>query len=254
MLTQSDAEALAIAASGYRPADEPTKERLTAAGARKRARDAESFDEFRAIDQAVYVGRVRAEVTTAETAVSGARTVLAAAEKRAADALKAERDAQDHMRAFTAHVRATELEYRRVHGKGSPDEQTSALIRMRAATDIAAGEQAKADGAAAERAQADKAVNEARSALVEAEDALTLVRELADHPGRSLYSFETCSANAFHLVRFWDQLNPLEQTFVKQALDAMCVMTGLKDEIRDAAIGETEERLKDMGKMKPWSL
>lgn len=243
MLTRQEAETIALQAAEFPQHDEAAKAELRAAAERKHAREAEDFAVFAAVDQAAYAERIAASVTRAAADLEAARTAEAEAELKAAGALRDERAAQDRAREHAEAARQVREAWRRIQGRGTPAEQRTALLESQAADQVAAGEQAAAEGKAAARAQADGELEAARARAGEAEGALRVTRELADHPGRALYSPETCGQNIAHMLRIWDTLQPLEQQFVKQALTAFAMLTGLYDEIKAKGAAEREAEL-----------
>jgi len=243
MLTRQEAEAVAVQAAEYPRHDEPAKAKLRAAAERKHAREAEDFAVFAAVDQAAYAERIAASVARAGADLEAARVAEAEAELRAAGALRDERAAQDRAREHSEAARQVREAWRRIQGRGTPAEQRRALLDTQAADQVAAGEQAAAEGKAAARAQADGELEAARTRAGEAETALRVTRELAGHPGRALYSPETLAQNVPHALRIWDQLQPLEQQFVKQAITTFAMLTGLYDEIKAKGGAEREAEL-----------
>jgi hypothetical protein len=128
-------------------------------------------------------------------------------------------------------------------GGGTPEKQTGALRDAEAATQVAQGEQAAAEGAATARALADRDLEAARARVTIAEDALRAAQELADSPGRALYSLQTCAENVVHLVRTWDTLQPMEQQLVRNAISMLAMLTGLYDDIKSKGGAEREAEL-----------
>jgi hypothetical protein len=49
--------------------------------------------------------------------------------------------------------------------------------------------------------------------------------------------------NVPHMLRIWDELQPMEQQFVKQAIGAFAMLTGLYDEIKAKGAAEREAEL-----------
>jgi hypothetical protein len=108
---------------------------------------------------------------------------------------------------------------------------------------VLAGEQAPAEGKAAARALADRELEAARARITNAEDALRATQELADHPGRALYSPETCAENVVQMVRIWDTLQPMEQQLVRNTISMYAMLTGLYDDIKAKGGAEREAEL-----------
>jgi hypothetical protein len=108
---------------------------------------------------------------------------------------------------------------------------------------VARGEQASLEGKTAARIQADSELAGARVRVTECEAALREARDLADHPGRPLYSPETCAENVAHMLRIWDQLQPLEQQFVRNTITMFAMITGVADDLMAKGAAEREAEL-----------
>jgi hypothetical protein len=243
MLSRAEAEAVVIQATGYPVHDAAGAAQLRAVAARKHEREAEDFRVFAAVDQAAYVERIAGNVTRAAADLEAAEQAVAEAEGKAAGALRAERRAADRAREHAVHARKTQQAWERVKGRGTPERQTGALREAEAAAQVAQGEQAAFEGAATARALADRELEAARAAVTEAEDALRAARDLADCPGRALYSPQTCAENVVHLVRIWDTLQPMEQQLARNAIQMLAMLTGLYDDIKSKGAAEREAEL-----------
>lgn len=243
MLTRAEAEAAAIQAAGYPQHDGAARAELRAVAARKHEREAEDFRAFAAIDQAEYIERIRDSVTGAASALEATRDAEREAERKAGEAVRAERRAEDRAREHAAHARKARQAWERVEGRGAPQKQTEALLAHQGAGQVLAGEQAAAEGKAAARALADRELEAARARVTDAEDALRATQELADHPGRALYSAETCAENVVHMVRIWDTLQPMEQQLVRNTISMYAMLTGLYDDIKAKGGAEREAEL-----------
>ena len=185
MLTREEAEALVVQFATYPEHDQEGKARLRAAAGRKHQREAEDFAEFAAVDQAAYAERIAASVTRVTADLETARDAVAEAEDKAAGALRAERAAQDRAREHAEHARRQQEEWKRVQRRGTPREQTEALIASQAAAQVAQGEQAAAEGATAARELAGRELEAARGRVCEIEEAVRAAREAAASPGRA---------------------------------------------------------------------
>ena len=247
MLTRDEAEAIALQAADYPQHDQAARAKLTGAAGRKHQREAEDFRAFAAVDQAAYTDRIAASVTRAAEDLQAARDAEGEAEHKAGEALTAERAAQDRAREHAEEGRKVHEAWKRVQGRGTPREQRDALLASQAAAQVAQGEQAAAEGKAAARALADRELEAARARTGTAETALRVTRELADCPGRALYSPETCSQNVPHLLRIWDTLQPMEQQLVRQAISAFAMLTGLYDDIKAKGGAERQAELEGRG-------
>jgi hypothetical protein len=243
MLTRDEAEAVALQAAEYPQHDEGARAKLSIIAARHHQREAEDFREFAAVDQAAYADRIAASVTRSAADLQAARDAELEAERKAGEALEAERAAQDRVREHAEDARKDHEAWKRVQGRGTNREQRDALLASQAAAQVAQGEQAAAEGAAAARALADRELEAARARTGAAETALRVTQELAAHPGRALYSPETCSQNVPHLLRIWDTLQPMEQQLVRQAISAFAMLTGLYDDIKAKGGAEREAEL-----------
>lgn len=247
MLTRAEAEAIALQAAEYPQHDQAARAELAAAAARKHEREAEDFRAFAAVDQAAYAERIAVSVTRAEGDLQAARDAEAEAGRKAGEALGAERAAQDRAREHAEHARKVQEAWKQVQGRGTPREQTEALLASQAAAQVAQGEQAAAEGTAAARALADRELEAARARTGTAEAALRVTQDLAAHPGRALYSPETCSQNVPHLLRIWDTLQPMEQELVRQAISTFAMLIGLYDSIKAKGGAEREAELEGQG-------
>ena len=230
-------------AAGYPQHDEAAKAELRAVASRKHEREAADFREFAAVDQAAYAGRIEAEVVRAAAALEAAQGEVAQAGDKAGEALRAERAQQDRVREHAEYARQMQETWKRVQGRGGPQKQADALRDAQNAAQVAQGEQAALEGKAAARALADRNLEAARARVTGLEAALRATRDLAGHPGRSLFSPETCMENVPHMLRIWDELQPMEQQFVKQAITAFAMLTGLYDEIKAKGGAEREAEL-----------
>lgn len=243
MLTREQAEAVALQAAEYPRHDEAAKAQLRAAAGRKREREAEDFAVFAAVDQAAYAGRIAASVASAAADLEAAQGAAAGAEDKAAEALRAERAAQDRARDHAEHARQTQEAWKRTQGRGTPAQQTQALIASQATAQVVQGEQAAAEGKTAARELADRELAEARNRVAAAEEALQAARDLAVSPGRAFYSPETCAENVTHMLRIWDSLQPVEQQLVKNTIAMYAMLTGLYDDIKAKGGAEREAEL-----------
>jgi hypothetical protein len=242
-LTRAEAEAIVIQTAGYPQHDETARAALRAAAERKHEREAEDFRAFALIDQAAYAERIGASVTSAADGLEAAREAEAEAERKAAEALRAERRAEDRAREHAVHARKLQHAWERVKGRGTPQKQTDAFRDGQAAAQVAQGEQAAAEGKAAARTLADRELEAARARISEAEDALRAAHDLADCPGRALYSPQTCAENIVHMVQIWDTLQPMEQQLARNAISMLAMLTGLYDEIKAEGAVEREAEL-----------
>jgi hypothetical protein len=247
MLTRAEAEAIALQAEGYPQHDEATRAKLRAIAERKHQREAEDFREFAAVDQAAYTARISGSLDSAAAGLETAREAEGEAERKAAEALRAERRAQDRAREHAEHARKQEQAWERVKGRGTPQKQTDALRDAQNAAQVAQGEQAAAEGKAAARAQADRELQSARARVAEAEIALEAAQELAGHPGRALFSPETCAENVPHLLRVWDTLQPMEQQLVRNTITMFAMLTGVYDDAKARGGAEREAELEGSG-------
>jgi hypothetical protein len=243
MLTRAELETFALQAASTPLHDEAAKAELRAIAARKREREAEDFRAMAAVDQAAYAGRIAASVARATADLEAARDAVTGAEDKTAEAIRAERTAQDRAREHAEHARRQQEAWKRVQGRGAPQEQTTALLESQAAAQVAQGEQTAAEGASAARELADSELEAARVRVTAAEDALRAYRELAGHPGRALYSPETCMKNVAHMLRIWDTLQPIEQQMVRQAITSFAMLTGVYDTIKLKGAAEREAEL-----------
>jgi hypothetical protein len=247
MLTRSEAEAVALQAAEYPQHDEAGRAKLGTIAAGHHRREAEDFRAFAAVDQAAYAERIAASVVRAAADLEAARGAETEAERKAAEALQAERARQDRVREHAEYARQMQEAWRHVQGRGGPQAQADALRGAQNAAQVAQGEQAALEGKAAARALADRELEAARARTGEAEDALRATRELAGHPGRALYSPQTCAENVPHLLRIWDTLQPMEQQLVRQAISTFAMLTGLYDDIKAKGAAEREAENEGQG-------
>jgi hypothetical protein len=243
MLTRAELETIALQAAGTAPHGEAARAELRAIAVRKREREAEDFRAMAAVDQAAYTGRIAASVARATADLEAARDAVTAAEDKTSEALRAERAAQDRAREHAEHARLQQEAWKRIQGRGTPAEQTKALLESQAAAQVAKGEQAAGEGKTAARELADGELEAARVRVTAAEDALRAARELAGHPGRGLYSPETCAENVTHMLRIFDTLQPIEQQMVRQAVTTFAMLTGVYDTIKLKGAAEREAEL-----------
>jgi hypothetical protein len=243
MLTRAETEAIVLQAEGYPQHDEVTRAKLRAIAARKHELEAAAFREFAAVDQAAYTERISASLASAVAALGTAREAEGEAERKAGEALRAERRAQDRARDHVGYARKQEQTWQRVKGRGTPQKQADALRDAQAAALVAQGEQAAAEGKAAARDLGDRELEAARARVATAELALQAAQELASHPGRALYSPETCAENVPHMLRIWDSLQPLEQQLVRNTVSMFAMLTGVYDDIKAKGGAERETEL-----------
>jgi hypothetical protein len=243
MLTRAEIETIALQASEFPQHNEAAKAKLQAIAGRKHEREAADFAEFKAVDQAAYATRVLAAVVRATGDLEAARDAVTEAEGNAAAALQAERVQQDRVRDTDEHARLVRDAWKQVQGRGTPREQTDALVASQAADQVARGEQAALEGKTASRVLADSDLETARARVTELEAALRTTKDLADHPGRPLYSPETCAENVAHMLRIWDQLQPLEQQFVRNTITMFAVISGVADDLKAKGAAEREAEL-----------
>lgn len=247
MLTRAEAETIALQAAEYPQHDEAARAKLGAIAAGHHQHEAEDFRAFAAVDQAAYAERIGASVTRAAADLEAARGAETEAERKAGEALQAERAQQDRAREHAEYARQMQEEWKRVQGRGGPRAQADALRDAQNAAQVAQGEQAALEGKAAARALADRELEAVRAGIGEAEDALRATRELAGHPGRALYSPQTCAENVPHMLRIWDTLQPMEQQLVRQAITTFAMLTGLYDDIKAKGAAEREAELEGRG-------
>lgn len=204
-----------------------------AAAKAKLKRDRDSYNAFRAVDQAEFERahgqRVTAEVDRWAEEVRLFGGDIADLEPRAGAALAAARSAEDRSREAGEYARAQRVEYERVRGKVSAGEETDASLRADAADETAhhAGQAAAAAGE--ESRQADGALAEAREGLAEAERALEQARRLAAVPaGAAPISDATMRANSAYMQsdEVWAGLPDRERFRVRQAGEPRDMMSG----------------------------
>jgi len=243
MTGRADLEAVALQVSATAPHTPAARAQLQALAGRKQQREAEDFEAFAAVDRAAHKERFTAAVTRAEGDLEAARSVETEEEDKAAQAIQAERTAQDRHRQAAEHARQQQEAWKRVQNRATPEKQTEALLAAQAAAQVAQGEQAAAEGKTAARELAERDLEAARARAAVAEETLRLVQDRASHPGRPLYSAETCTHNVMHLLRNWDALQPLERQLVKQVISNLAMMTGVYDDIKLKGAAEREAEL-----------
>ena len=154
--------------------------------AQRRAVMASYFGQMQAlrdIDTAEHAAelRVRADMARAEHAQAAESSAVL--EEAVKTALAAERKAADRARASVQyHQKTVTAEHRARRDRVSPEARTEALMRMRAAADVARGDQAAAEGARAARASAEHRLAEHRARVAVLEDAAVGAERAADNP------------------------------------------------------------------------
>jgi hypothetical protein len=197
----------------------------------------------------------------AVTALGGAAERAAAALKTAQDGLlplraavtetvAAERKAQDRARAAAGHSRkCADAERRAQREQGSPQRQTEALLRSRAAADVTQREAAALEGATAARVAAEQALIAHEGKVAAAEDAAAQAKALeASPPGQVPMSEWTAFTCHPALVLSQPGLGDLEKAACTLQVSLYAQLCGLEDtfraEGRAAYIKEQEEALR----------
>ena len=229
-----------LAAEGQPPAEPqtyPDQLRQQALALQKQA-----FDLFREADQdeheAGLVGATNAatldELAAAEEAdrVAGLVRPLIAAE----------REAEDRSRAAAEHARITREAEAVVRGKGTPEEQTQALIAMRTAAEVAVREQSASEGAQAARQAAENAAGKAREELAETQARTGRAMAAEENPGRAPVSMWTgLLSPAMTLYALGGKLTDVEAAFVSLAAENLAHLSGAERYIGADAVRKAQE-------------
>jgi hypothetical protein len=204
----------------YSPAALPAA--YAAAAKAKVKRDCESYSAFRKVDQAehdkAHEQRVTAAVAAAEEDVRLWRLDIEELEPEAAEALAGFRAAEDRARTSREFARQQLAAYELIKGKGSPAEETEALIRADTADQVAIDAAKVMEGKQAELAAADQSLAESREGLAAAERELDKVKKAAGIPaGAAPISDVTIRANAAYMQadEIWDTLSNADKQRVR---------------------------------------
>jgi hypothetical protein len=196
----------------YSPAALPAA--YAAAAKAKVKRDCESYSAFRKVDQAehdkAHEQRVTAAVAAAEEDVRLWRLDIEELEPEAAEALAGFRAAEDRARTSREFARQQLAAYELIKGKGSPAEETEALIRADTADQVAIDAAKVMEGKQAELAATDQSLAESREGLATAERQPDKARKAAEIPaGAAPISDVTIRANASWMQadEVWDSLS-----------------------------------------------
>jgi hypothetical protein len=188
----------------------------------KLERDRKSYSAFRAIDQQqhdlAHEQRVTEAVATAEDEVRLWHLDLEELEPEAAEALAGFRAAEDRARVAREFARQQLEAYELIKGKGSPAEETEALIRADTADQVAINAAKVMEGKQAELAAADQSLAESREGLAAAERELDRVKKAAGIPaGAAPISDVTIRANAAYMQadEIWDTLSNADKQRVR---------------------------------------
>jgi hypothetical protein len=192
---------------------------------------------MRGRDRAVAVLGLNADAVSAQAALEAARGELPALEDALKTAIAVERLAQDNARqaAARAHERAEE-ERRAQRDKASLERQEDALVRARAAADIAQRQQAALEGAAATRADAETALAALQQKVAGLGDAAAAANAAVASPP-ALVPMRELTAIAGHPLMVLGQPDADDYTkaCVSIQVEAVAGMCGVTDRIRAEA-------------------
>ena len=210
----------------------PVPPAYAAAAKAKLKRDRDSYAAFRAVDQQrhdeAHRRREASAVAMAEDEVRLWRLDIEGAEPEAAMVLAGFRAAEDRARGAREYARQQLDAYERVKGKGSPVEETEALIRSDTADSMASDAAKVMEGRRAELAEADKSLAEAREGLAGAERQLDKARKAAEVPaGAASISDVTIRSNASYMQcgEVWDTLSRADKQRVQLAAEPRDLMS-----------------------------
>jgi hypothetical protein len=141
------------------------------------------LDRLRAVDVAENAQLLRESATRARRAVRPVQEATAPLRKAVRDAIDAERAAADRCRVAEDYLRkVTRAEQKARRGQAGPAARTEALLRVRAAADVARGDKAAAEGAKAAREAADLVLSGHLGQLARLEDEAVTAEWAAGHP------------------------------------------------------------------------
>ncbi|WP_405844638.1 hypothetical protein [Streptomyces sp. NBC_01518] len=159
-------------------------------------------------------------------------------------AVQAERDADDRSRAAADNARqATDAERRAAKDHADPATQTEALVRARAAADVATRAQAAHEGATAQRRSIEGQLAAARQATARAEERRDLAAQLADNPPRVPASAWTLTLDGVRRLLMGPQMPDSDRGVVTLFVRDAARKLGLDREFANAALAEREREV-----------
>lgn len=150
------------------------------------------------------------------------------AEAAVSPLINAERDAEDKLRAATEHARkSAEAERKVSKGRSTPEQQTEALMRARAAVDVQHRAQAAYEGAKAAREAAEKHLVSARQHAEAMEAEYRAAFALKANPPKAPQSATTGIIDGFRRSMLGEELSPAARGTVEILVKDYCRRTGL---------------------------
>lgn len=197
-------------------------------------------------DELEHLERLRAALKAASAPRAAAKQAVADREQDLAAAITAEREAEDRARAAADHHQQTgDAERAAQLHNADPATQTDALLRVRAAADVATRAQAAAEGATTARQRAEQALEQARAELVRAERVEAAAAAALREPGPAAVSGITALIDGVRRLQHGGRLDPDAETVAMDGLRQLAERTGVARMIRNTAREEFAQELRE---------
>jgi hypothetical protein len=195
-------------------------------------------------DRLELTAKLRQGAAELEQPLADANAEVARLVAAVAGAVQAERDAEDRSRAAAENARqSADAEKRAAKDHADPATQTEALLRSRAAADVASRLQAAAEGATTHRRSVESQLDTARQATARAEERLELARQLADNPPSAPASELTLTLDGVRRLLMGEQLAESDRGFVALFVRNAARKLGLDREFAREALDKHEQEV-----------
>jgi len=203
--------------------------------------------ELRAIDSAENAKALQDAAGRARALVSPVRAAVKTAEGAVTEAIAAEREAADRLRGALAHLRkVTRAEERARRDGAGPEKLTEALMRKRAAADVAEEVRLAADQSARAHQAAEEVLGHHQSRLAVLEDdAVAAERAAASPPQVVPPSVWTCLLGNPLALLTQPDLGAEGRALVAAQIAGLARLAGVADELRAEGRAQAEAEASD---------
>lgn len=204
---------------------------------------AEKLDQADALE---HHGRLKAALAACVQPRQQAHAAVEQLKQAVKNSITAERAAEDRARDAAEHHRLAVDAERQAHTThAAPDVQTDRLLRMRAAADVAAREQAAAEGAHTVRIQAEKGLTEARAHARRMEEVEAAAAKALGNPGVAPVSGVTALTDGLRRLYQGGRLDADAEAVARGELAKLAERTGVARQLRAEGAAQLREELSE---------
>ncbi|MER6329244.1 hypothetical protein ABT298_07880 [Streptomyces sp. NPDC001034] len=195
-------------------------------------------------DRIDYAAKLKAAVAELEQPKEQAAQEEKRLEAALTNAIRDERDAEDRARDAAENARqAADAEKRAAKNHADAATQTEALLRARAAADVASRARATAEGATTHRRSVESQLDAARQVTVRAEERYELAAQVADNPPHVPASEWTLTLDGVRRLLMGTQLTESDRGIVSLFVRDASRKLGLDREFANAALAKREQEV-----------